>query len=465
MDSDATLDGEVDHSFFDSDGERPPRAPGPGQGPEKDAEYSRTVSSTACSSSSASRSSCSSLSSGRELVHYRTKSPGYASDSSSKSRSSRSRSSSSSGRDEAGDRAGRSRSRSPSPRAAPVIRWLHSRTGQTRAEQPLSNPDSDSSASARSSSDKWQRTRLSAKTRTGRSHDLCRPKKRLPEAAVAVALAAGARKRHEDEQSTVTDVTPLSSPARSPVRPADHQSEEPKPKPRRKRSSKKQENVSQAIYNSLDRMSVDKEKGEGVHRRARKQKKPRETKSCNLNSKTSSMEYKRPDQRIGQKILNDATDLNQLLRAMMHLERKELRKIVSDFPEQRQKKNYTFSNEEAKRIDRENQRLLHELTRKATRPPVKPKKISAETVRVYHSTLNRQREQERIERENLAFLKRLEAVKPTVGLKRSTQLYDYQRQMAFMESYSQHSRPSTRGSMSRLSSRSSVHKNVHLVSN
>lgn len=245
----------------------------------------------------------------------------------------------------------------------------------------------------------------------------------------------------------MTDVTPLSSPARSPVRPADHQSEEPKPKPRRKRSSKKQENVSQAIYNSLDRMSVDKEKGEGVHRRARKQKKPRETKSCNLNSKTSSMEYKRPDQRIGQKILNDATDLNQLLR------------------EQRQKKNYTFSNEEAKRIDRENQRLLHELTRKATRPPVKPKKISAETVRVYHSTLNRQREQERIERENLAFLKRLEAVKPTVGLKRSTQLYDYQRQMAFMESYSQHSRPSTRGSMSRLSSRSSVHKNVHLVSN
>lgn len=153
------------------------------------------------------------------------------------------------------------------------------------------------------------------------------------------------------------------------------------------------------------------------------------------------------------------------LSAMMHLERKELRKIVSDFPEQRQKKNYTFSNEEAKRIDRENQRLLHELTRKATRPPVKPKKISAETVRVYHSTLNRQREQERIERENLAFLKRLEAVKPTVGLKRSTQLYDYQRQMAFMESYSQHSRPSTRGSMSRLSSRSSVHKNVHLVSN
>ncbi|XP_068583351.1 cilia- and flagella-associated protein 97-like isoform X2 [Cebidichthys violaceus] len=48
-------------------------------------------------------------------------------------------------------------------------------------------------------------------------------------------------------------------------------------------------------------------------------------------------------------------------------------------------------------------------------------------IRFSHSALNRQREQQRIERENLAFLKRLESVKPTPGLKRSEQLKDYQR--------------------------------------
>ncbi|XP_078418433.1 cilia- and flagella-associated protein 97 isoform X3 [Cetorhinus maximus] len=148
--------------------------------------------------------------------------------------------------------------------------------------------------------------------------------------------------------------------------------------------------------------------------------------------------------------------------AMMHLERRELRKIVADFPVRKDKKNYTFSNEEAKRIDHENQRLLHELTRKATKPVVVTSKaIVPSPVRVYHSTVNRQREQERIERENLAFLKRLEAVKPTKELRRSNQLMDYQRQMSFMESsYSQRSRPSTRHS-----SRSSSRKNIHPVSN
>ncbi|XP_078418424.1 cilia- and flagella-associated protein 97 isoform X2 [Cetorhinus maximus] len=158
----------------------------------------------------------------------------------------------------------------------------------------------------------------------------------------------------------------------------------------------------------------------------------------------------------------DSSPIHTVRRSMMHLERRELRKIVADFPVRKDKKNYTFSNEEAKRIDHENQRLLHELTRKATKPVVVTSKaIVPSPVRVYHSTVNRQREQERIERENLAFLKRLEAVKPTKELRRSNQLMDYQRQMSFMESsYSQRSRPSTRHS-----SRSSSRKNIHPVSN
>ncbi|XP_069795866.1 cilia- and flagella-associated protein 97 isoform X2 [Narcine bancroftii] len=433
MDSDATLDGEVDHSFFDSDSEGHPlrrqngdsdRMPGTGSPPSIAAEeavarqfsLASPTRRASASSSSASYPDASVFrsSSNREFTHFREKSPRFPSDSSSVS--------SSSGSDEPGDR--------NSPR-----RKVQSRVSQAARSDPASNSDSDVGCAISSSSfpTSQRRARPSAKTRKGRSQDLYLTKMRL-----------------EDTEGTVTDVTPLSSPESRPVH-STGACQESKPKSCRKKYSKKQENLSQAIYCGLDALTFDNEKGEGVQK-TRRQKKPREATPCNLNSKPGSLESKRLDQRSGQKVLNNATDLNQLLKAMMHLEKKELRKIVSDFPEQRRRKDYTFSNEEAKRIDRENQRLLQELTRKVTRPAVnKPKKSSAATVRVYHTTLNRQREQERIERENLAFLKRLEAVKPTVGLKRSTQLFDYQRQMSFMESRSQQSRSSARGSMSMLS--------------
>ncbi|XP_062905463.1 cilia- and flagella-associated protein 97 isoform X1 [Mobula hypostoma] len=441
MDSDAALDGEVDHSFFDSDyegvgerggrqsrvGDQGQRSPsGAGEGMvirafNVDSSASAASPSASSSATPVSRSSSSASSRG-EFARFRTKSPNYPSDSR--------RSSSSSSHD--GDRS--DRSRSTSPRTLPASRWLH-RGSEAALSDPASNCDSDigisvSCCASPSSSEKrpssfptsqW-RTRHSTKTRKGRSQELC-----------------WTRKQPEDTEGTVTDVTPLSSPGCSPIHSND-QHVEPKHTTNRKKHNKKQENVTQAIYISLDPLNFDKEKDEGIQN-ARRQKNAREAKPCKPSSTASSLESKKSNQRCGQKVPNDATDLNHLLK------------------EQRRRKNYTFSNEEAKRIDRENQRLLQELTRKATRPAVnKPNKTAATTVRVYHSTLNRQREQERIERENLAFLKRLEAVKPTVGLKRSTQLYDYQRQMSFMESCSQQSRPSTRGSISRLSSRSSVHK-------
>lgn len=306
MDSDATLDGEVDHSFFDSDCERErarrrshdgdlgPRSPSPpGEGavagplnPDSSAGPRRQASAASSPGNSVSRSS---LSSSGEFARFRTRSPSYPSSSSS-----------SSGHDEAGDRTGRS----PSPGTVPASRWLH-RAGET---DPVSNSDSDvgSSASGRASSSSTEkrpspfptsqwRTRPSAKTRKGRSHDLCRTKKRL-----------------EDTEGTVTDVTPLSSPECSPIHSTDR-CEEPKPKPCRKKNNKKQENVSQAIYSSLDPLSFDKEKGEGVQK-TRRQKKTRQIKPCNPNSTANSLESKRPDQRRGQKVLNDATDLNQLLK-------------------------------------------------------------------------------------------------------------------------------------------------------
>ncbi|XP_056441387.1 cilia- and flagella-associated protein 97 [Gadus chalcogrammus] len=102
------------------------------------------------------------------------------------------------------------------------------------------------------------------------------------------------------------------------------------------------------------------------------------------------------------------------------------------------RKNFSFTNDEVRRIDRENQRLLHELSRPSPRPNSSTASGRTQTsnpvhpARVYHTTLNRQRQQLRIERENLAFLKRLEGVKATPGLRRTDQLADHQRQASYL---------------------------------
>ncbi|XP_034745930.1 cilia- and flagella-associated protein 97 isoform X3 [Etheostoma cragini] len=113
-------------------------------------------------------------------------------------------------------------------------------------------------------------------------------------------------------------------------------------------------------------------------------------------------------------------------------------KLVFHCPGGRSRKNYSFTNAEVRRIDRENQRLLRELSRHSPGPrpgsTARKKNHVANKLpfcRLSHSALNRQREQQRIERENLALLKRLESVKPTPGLKRSEQLEDYQRHVAY----------------------------------
>lgn len=51
---------------------------------------------------------------------------------------------------------------------------------------------------------------------------------------------------------------------------------------------------------------------------------------------------------------------------------------------------------------------------------------------ISHNGLNRKRTQERIKKENEAFLKRIESVKPTPGLKCSEQLADYRRVVGYL---------------------------------
>ncbi|KAL7856355.1 hypothetical protein AOLI_G00199590 [Acnodon oligacanthus] len=100
----------------------------------------------------------------------------------------------------------------------------------------------------------------------------------------------------------------------------------------------------------------------------------------------------------------------------------------------RRQKNFSFTDEEVRRIERENQRLLRELSRSSprSRSGGSARRSAPPAARPYHSALNRQREQQRIQRENLAFLKRLESVKPTPGMTRSEQLSDYQRQAGYL---------------------------------
>ncbi|KAJ8262200.1 hypothetical protein GJAV_G00163650 [Gymnothorax javanicus] len=159
-----------------------------------------------------------------------------------------------------------------------------------------------------------------------------------------------------------------------------------------------------------------------------------------------------------------AGDMSSVSEAFLKVNKGLERELVI---ERRPRKNYSFSNDEVVRIDRENQRLLRELTHQSPRPKsaVTAKKPSSPPVRLCHSALNRQREQQRIERENLAFLKRLEAVKPTPGMRRSEQLSDFQRQALYLGATaassklerSQASRTSA-GKSSRVSSASSLHR-------
>ncbi|XP_069386304.1 cilia- and flagella-associated protein 97 isoform X2 [Paralichthys olivaceus] len=97
---------------------------------------------------------------------------------------------------------------------------------------------------------------------------------------------------------------------------------------------------------------------------------------------------------------------------------------------QKNRKNYSFINEKTRLIGLENQRLLRVLSRISSRPDSTAKKETNKTsnssaIRLNYSAINRQREQKRIDRENLAFLKRLESVKPTPGLCRTELLASY----------------------------------------
>ncbi|XP_023444328.2 cilia- and flagella-associated protein 97 [Dasypus novemcinctus] len=228
----------------------------------------------------------------------------------------------------------------------------------------------------------------------------------------------------EESEDTVTDVTPLSTPDISPI-----QSFELAASNDQKIKVKRQENVSQEVYGNVEDLKHNSKYLKAA-------KKGKEKCGPNPTSKSSLLDSS-VDHKDKQKVLHDTVDLNHLLKAFLQLEKKGPQKHHLDHPSVVPRKNYSFTREEVRQIDRENQRLLKELSRQAEKPGSKgaiPRRSAGQPPKLYHSALNRQREQQRIERENLALLKRLEAVKPTVGMKRSEQLMDYHRNMGYLNS-------------------------------
>ncbi|XP_051560774.1 cilia- and flagella-associated protein 97-like isoform X2 [Myxocyprinus asiaticus] len=158
----------------------------------------------------------------------------------------------------------------------------------------------------------------------------------------------------------------------------------------------------------------------------------------------------------------DSISSEVFLKVEKHLDRALVLSSPGSVSSNRSRKNYSFTNEEVRAIDRENQRLLRELSRSSAPSrnagsacsTTSSRRSNAPPIRLYHSALNRQREQERIQKENLAFLKRLESVKATSGMTRDEQLADYQRQCRYLGTHITSVPPLKPGS-SRTSGRSS----------
>ncbi|XP_029790441.1 cilia- and flagella-associated protein 97 isoform X1 [Suricata suricatta] len=228
----------------------------------------------------------------------------------------------------------------------------------------------------------------------------------------------------EESEDTVTDVTPLSTPDISPI-----QSFELGASNDQKVKVKRQENVSPDVHGNVEDLKNNS-------KCLKSTKKGKEKTGRDLTPKSSVLDSNL-DHRYEQKVLHDTMDLNHLLKAFLQLDKKGPQRHHFDQPSVAPRKNYSFTREEVRQIDRENQRLLKELSRQAEKSGSRsaiPRRSIVHPPKLYHSALNRQREQQRIERENLALLKRLESVKPTVGMKRSEQLTDYHRNMGYLSS-------------------------------
>lgn len=78
-------------------------------------------------------------------------------------------------------------------------------------------------------------------------------------------------------------------------------------------------------------------------------------------------------------------------------------------------KNMTFSKDQVRKIDRENQILLRKIEENFNRRPKCPTSAAPQRPRLSSSAVNRQRSQKKIAQDNLMLLKKIECVKSTIS--------------------------------------------------
>ncbi|PAA68511.1 hypothetical protein BOX15_Mlig020102g1 [Macrostomum lignano] len=123
----------------------------------------------------------------------------------------------------------------------------------------------------------------------------------------------------------------------------------------------------------------------------------------------------------------DRINMETIVRALVELDK---RRGQSAGPQRSGLHSGTQSMSRIHDIEAENQRLLYNLMRTKNRAK-KPNNIDPPVKRPHHSTVNRQKEQRRIEEENRKIFQRLKRIRPTRGMSRDEMISDYKRQASF----------------------------------
>lgn len=148
---------------------------------------------------------------------------------------------------------------------------------------------------------------------------------------------------------------------------------------------------------------------------------------------------------------SDKIDLSILMKCMADIDREKQQRLKANSRRvmfaptshhDKPKTNYTYSASRARMIEKENQRLLQQIMHhvqpgsKKLNPGVATKSVPKKAVepvvqRLTPSAVNRQREQRKIEMENMQFLKRLQTVRATKGMSRQDQLSEFEKQASY----------------------------------